>query len=332
LLLCLPPSLGAQHTAAPASAQHPITTGTVVGLVTDDDGALVQGATVTVTDDLTQQQHSTLSASDGRFRLNAVPAGALTIAVTAKGLQPTSRQATLQAEQMLELPTIALRVATTNTDVEVTLTREEMADEDLHVAEKQRLVGFVPNFYVVYDWKAPPLTVKQKFKLAHRAIIDPASFIIVGGIAGLEQATNGFSGYGQGASGYGKRYAAGFGDFAIGTELGGAVLPAIFHQDPRYFYKGTGTIRARTFYALSTSVISRSDNGRWQPAYASVIGDFASGAISNLYYPSANRTGAGLTVENGLLGIAFNGLGNVIQEFFLRKITPGSNKPAPPNP
>ncbi len=332
LPLCLPPSSGAQQPAASTAAQPPITTGTVVGLVTDEDGALVQGAIVTVTDNTTKQQSSTVSAGDGRFRLNTVPAGSLTVAVTAKGLQPTSRQATLLPEQMLELPAIALRVATTNTDVEVTLTREEMAEEDLHVAEKQRLVGFVPNFYVVYDWHAPPLTTKQKFKLADRAIIDPANFIIIGGIAGFEQAGNSFSGYGQGAAGYGKRFAAGFGDFAIGAELGGAVLPALFHQDPRYFYKGTGTIRARTLYALSTSVISRGDNGRWQPGYASVIGDFASGAISNLYYPAANRTGAGLTVENGLLGIAFNGLGNVIQEFFLRKITPGSNKPAPPNP
>jgi hypothetical protein len=332
LPLCLPPSSGAQQSVAPASAQAPITTGTVVGLVTDEDGALVQGATIIVTDSVTKQQHTTVSASDGRFRLNTVPAGTLTIAVTANGLQPNSVQATLQAEQMLELPPIALRVAAANTSVDVTLTRQEIAEEDIHVEEQQRLLGVIPNFYVVYDWHAPPLTTKQKFKLADRAIIDPANFVIIGGIAGIEQASNGLSGYGPGASGYGKRYAAGLADFTIGAWLGGALLPTVFHQDPRYFYMGKGTIRHRALYALATSVVSRGDNGSWQPAYAAVVGDFASGAISNLYYPASNRTGAGLTVENGLIGIGFNGVGNLIQEFVLRRITPASNKPAPAIP
>ena len=332
LLLCLPLSSGAQQSAAHAPAQPSITTGTVVGLVTDDDGALVQGATITVTDNTTKQQLSTVSASDGRFRLNAVPAGTLTIAVTADGLQQSSIQATLLAEQMLELPPIALRLAATNTSVDVTLTRQEMAEEDMHVEEQQRLLGVIPNFYVVYDWHAPPLTTKQKFKLADRAIIDPANFIILGGIAGIEQASNGLSGYGPGPAGYGKRYAAGLADFTIGAWLGGALLPSIFHQDPRYFYMGNGTIRHRALYALATSVVARGDNGRWQPAYAAVLGDFASGAISNLYYPASNRTGAGLTVENGLIGIGFNGIGNLIQEFVLRRITPGSKKSSSPNP
>jgi len=305
--------------------------GMVSGTVTDNDDATVEGATVTITD-ATKKQRSVLTTGDGHFRFTNVTAGTLIIEVTANGLAPASHQDVLLPEQRLELAPIVLRVATATTDVQVTLTQQEIAEEDIHVEEKQRLIGFVPNFYVVYDWHAPPLTAKQKFKLADRALIDPANFIIIGGIAGIEQATNSFSGYGQGASGYAKRYAAGFGDFSVGTILGGAVLPIVFHQDPRYFYKGTGTVRARTLYALSTSVISRGDNGRWQPAYASVVGDFASGAISNLYYPASNRIGGTLTVENGLLGIAFNGIGNVIQEFFLRKLTPGSNKPAATTP
>jgi hypothetical protein len=302
--------------------------------VTDHDGATVPGATVTLTtvtltDPGTQQRHTALTSGDGHFRFTAVPAGTLTLDVTANGLAPSTQQAHLLAGQQLELPPIILRVATATSEVDVTLTRQEMAEEDMHVEEKQRLIGFVPNFYVVYDWHAPPLTTKQKFKLADRALIDPANVIIIGGIAGIEQATNSFSGYRQGAAGYGKRFGAGAADFGIGTILGGAVLPALFRQDPRYFYMGRGTVTHRTLYALATSVISRGDNGRWQPAYAGVLGNFASGAISNIYYPASNRTGAGLTVENGLLGIAFNGLGNVIQEFFLRRITPSSNKPAP---
>lgn len=322
-------SAGAQQAAGTQQVPSPVAdaSGMVSGIVTDNDGATVEGAAVTLTNVSTKQHLTILTTSNGFFRFANVTAGAIVLNVTANGMAPASQAATLQPGQRLELPPIALRVATANTDVQVTLTQQEMAEEDIHIEEKQRLIGLVPNFYVVYDWQAPPLTTKQKFKLSGRALIDPANFVIIGGVAGIEQATNTFPGYGQGASGYAKRYGAGFGDFGIGTVLGGAVLPTLFRQDPRYFYKGTGTVTARTFYALSTSVIARGDNGRWQPAYASLLGDFASGAISNIYYPASNRTGATVTVENGFLGIAFNSLGNVVQEFVLRKFTPGS-KPA----
>ena len=118
-------------------------------------------------------------------------------------------------------------------------------------------------------------------------------------------------------------------DTAIGGMLGGAVLPVLFHQDPRYFYKGTGTKWQRAWYAIGTSVIARGDNGKWQPAYASVLGDFASGAISNLYYPASNRNGAELTIENGFLAIAGNAAGNLLQEFVLKKISTGVKVRAP---
>jgi len=111
--------------------------------------------------------------------------------------------------------------------------------------------------------------------------------------------------------------------------LGGAVLPSLFHQDPRYFYKGTGSVWKRAGYAISTAVVARGDNGKWQPAYASVLGDFASGAISNLYYPAQNRNGAALTIENGFVGIAADAATNLLQEFVLKKISTGVKKAAP---
>jgi hypothetical protein len=332
LLCCLTGCL-----AVPASAQQDIVgvaqaTGVVSGSVTDADGDLVPGAKVTLIDDASRQQRSFVTGTDGQFKFSGVEAGQFTVGVVAKGLEPWSSQATLQDGQSLELQPIALKVATANTDVQVTLTREEMAEEDIRVEEKQRLGGVIPNFYVVYDWNAPPLTTKQKYKLAVRTIVDPVNFVIVAGIAGLEQAGNSFPGFGQGASGYAKRVGAGYGDFSIGAMLGGAVLPELFHQDPRYFYKGTGTVRSRALYALSTAVISRGDNGRWQPAYANVLGNFASGAISDLYYPAGSRNGGALIVENGLVGIAADGLGNLVQEFVLRRLTPGSKKAAVTGP
>jgi hypothetical protein len=332
LLFCFPVFLtllaDAQQTAGPAALSTAATldSGAITGTVTDAAGALVPGARVVIVEKSTKRRRTAITAADGRFKFPGVEAGTFTLSVTADGLQPTAMDILLQDGELLEVPDIALRVGTANTDVEVRLTREEIAEEDMHAAEKQRLAGFVPNFYVVYDWTAPPLSTKQKFKLAARTIVDPANFVIVGGIAGVEQAETAFAGYGQGAAGYAKRYGAGFSDFSIGTVLGGAILPVLFRQDPRYFYKGSGSNRSRARYALSTGVIARGDNGKWEPAYAAVLGDFGSGALSNLYYPAGSRNGVSTTLENGFVGIAVNSLGNLIQEFFFKRITSSSNK------
>jgi hypothetical protein len=105
-----------------------------------------------------------------------------------------------------------------------------------------------------------------------------------------------------------------------GTLLGRAVYPSIFHQDPRYFYKGKGGIRSRALYAMSAAVIARGDDGRWKPNYSSVLGKFSAAAISNLYYPSSDR-GASLVVFNGLAGIGEGAVRNLIGEFVLKRIT-----------
>jgi hypothetical protein len=332
LLCCLAVCL-----CVPAAAQEdapvaPQLTGAVSGTVTDADGDLVPGARVTLIDTSSRQLRSAVTGDDGRFRFSAIGAGKYTVGVVAKGLEPASSEAALADGELLELPSIALRVARENSDVEVTLTREELSEEEVRVAEKQRLGGVIPNFYVVYDWNAPPLTSKQKYNLAARTIVDPINFAIVAGIAGLEQAGDSFPELGEGSSGYAKRVGVGFGDFSIGAMLGGAVFPQLFHQDPRYFYKGTGTKWRRALYALSTSVIARGDNGRWQPAYAAVLGNFASGAISDLYYPAGSRNGGRVIVDNALLGLAGDGIGNLVQEFVLRRMTPASKKAAGTSP
>jgi len=144
----------------------------------------------------------------------------------------------------------------------------------------------------------------------------------VGVFAGVEQATNSFSGYGQGAQGYAKRYGAGFADSFIGTMIGGAILPAWWKQDPRYFYKATGTTRSRALYAIANAVICKGDNGHWQANYSAIIGGLAAGGISNLYYPASSRDGVQLTFENALIGTGESAVQNLFQEFVVRKLTP----------
>jgi hypothetical protein len=104
--------------------------------------------------------------------------------------------------------------------------------------------------------------------------------------------------------------------------IGGAIFPSLLKQDPRYFYKGTGTTRSRIFYAIATTVVCKGDNGHWQPNYSGIIGGLAAGGISNLYYPASNRNGVSLTFENALTGIAGGAVQNLLQEFVVRRLTP----------
>jgi hypothetical protein len=105
--------------------------------------------------------------------------------------------------------------------------------------------------------------------------------------------------------------------------IGGAILPTILHQDPRYFYQGTGTNRSRTIHALSSSFICKGDNGRWQPNYSSLGGYLASGAISETYYPEKDR-GPGLVFGTFGIDVAANMVNGLIQEFVLRRFTPSA--------
>ena len=225
-----------------------------------------------------------------------------------------------------------MAVAANVAEVEVSLTQIEVAQEQIALEEKQRVLGVIPNFYVSYIPDAAPLTPKQKFGLAWRSTIDPVNFAITGIIAGVQQAQNDFSGYGQGAQGYGKRYGASYADGVVGTFIGSAILPSLLKQDPRYFYKGTGSKRSRALYAIANSVICKGDNGHWQANYSNILGNFAAGGISNLYYPASDREGAELTFENGLIGIGATAAANLFQEFVVRKFTPNLPKREAPQP
>ncbi len=145
---------------------------------------------------------------------------------------------------------------------------------------------------------------------------------MTGAVAGVEQAHNTFAGYGQGAPGYAKRFGANYADGFIGMTIGGAILASWFKQDPRYFYKGTGSVMSRALYAIARSVVCKGDNGHWQPAYSAIIGGLAAGGISNLYYPASDRSGVEVISVNAGIGTAEGALQNLIQEFIVRKLTP----------
>jgi len=263
-----------------------------------------------------------VSGTDGQFFFPKVPPGAFQLAITAAGFSPQSFSGILHDGETETLPPIALTVADTRTEVDVSLTQVEVAEEQIKIEEKQRVFGAIPNFYVTYDPDAAPLTRKQKFKLAFRTMVDPFTVGIAAAVAGIEQGQNHFYEYGQGAQGYGKRFGASYADATMGTLIGTAILPSLLKQDPRYFYKGTGSTTSRALYAIANSVICKGDNRHWQPNYSNILGNLAAGGISNLYYPEQDRNDAGLMFENAAIGIGSTAIVNLLQEFVIRKLTP----------
>lgn len=295
--------------------------GMISGTVLDPNGNVIRGARVVLTGPAGAGERVMQSGTNGEFTFSELPSGSFTLTVTGTGMGTYVTPAILMhAGETRFVEGVVLPVATADTEVRVSGDRNELAQEQLQIAVDQRLLGILPNFYSSYDWNAPPMRAKQKLQLGLRSVTDPFAFVGAGILAGIEQGKNTFPGYGQGMQGYAKRYGATYANDASGRILSSALLPSLFHQDPRYFYKGTGSIPSRALYAIGATVICRGDNGRSQPNYSHVLGTFAAGGLSNLYYPSASR-GVSLVFINGSLALAAHAGDNLLREFFWKRLT-----------
>lgn len=293
----------------------------ISGTVTATDGEVIPGATV-VLEGAGQTRQTALANDNGLFEIDHVmPGAAFELTITAQGFADwQSPPIVLPPGQFQILKDIKLILKGDATSVTVTASREELAVEQVKMEEQQRVLGFIPNFYVVYDHNAAPLTPKLKFELALKVSIDPITLAGTSFLAATNQAAR-YPDYVEGAKGYGQRFGAIYANDITDIMVGGAILPSLLHQDPRYFYQGTGTKKSRLMHALSSPIICKGDNGRWQPNFSSLGGYLASGAISNAYFPPANR-GAGLVAHTFAIDLSANVANGVIQEFVLRKLTP----------
>ena len=308
-----------------AGQADPQTAGTINGTVVDKSGAALVGATVKLMRGDQALAADVQTGDDGQYSFTKIPAGPYVVSVSANGFQTATASGTLNTGQAATVAPITLEIAGTVTQVTVEPPKVELAEIQINEEEHQRVLGVIPNFYVSYIPDAAPLNTKQKFELAWRSTIDPVTFGLAAGVAGLEQAVKTPDGWGQDAAGYGQRYGAFYAEDVTSTFLGDFLLPSLFHQDPRYFYKGTGTTRSRLMYAIANAVICKGDNKKWQFNYSYIMGSLAASGIANSYYPPKDR-GVGLTFENSGIGIASTAAANVLQEFVIRKLTPNLPK------
>jgi len=163
---------------------------------------------------------------------------------------------------------------------------------------KDRIFWILPNFMSIEDVNSlPRLTAGQKFKAVGRGLIDPFEFALIGVVAGLGQASDSIPQYGQGAEGYGKRYATAYADNAVENFMASAVLPSLLHQDPRYYELGHGGVLRRAGHAVGRIFITRTDSGGTQFNYSEVFGaGIAAGISTYSYHPNGDR-GVGTVVN-----------------------------------
>jgi hypothetical protein len=180
-----------------------------------------------------------------------------------------------------------------------------------------RLFFTLPNFLTLENaGQVPPLTSRQKFKVVTRSSFDYVEYPWYAFLAGLGQAENSEVQYGQGATGYAKRYATSFADGTIENYFTSAILPSVLHQDPRYFQLGKGGFWRRTGYAVSRIVEIRSDAGRNQFNYSEVAGSAISAAISTYsYHPRQEKTLANTASVWGTQ-VGWDTLTYVVKEFW----------------
>jgi hypothetical protein len=313
--VAIAPPLAAQDNIAQEQAA-----GHVTGTVTDINGDAVSGATVVLQGSGLKDPLRLLSDENGFFDFKPIGPGAYRVSVTAQDFAGwTSPEIVLNPGQYVIVSDCKLRVAEVNTTVDVAYKPEEIAVEQVQAEETQRVFGVIPNFYVVYDANPAPLTTRLKFHLAMKTSTDVVTVLGIGALAGINQAGD-TPNYVQGAKGYGERFGAVAADGFSDIMIGGAILPSLLHQDPRYYYKGTGTNRSRILHAISSPFICRGDDGKLRPNFSSIGGDLGSGALSNLYYPPSNR-GTALVFQNLFMTTGERMLSSLVQEFVLGRIT-----------
>ena len=316
--------IGAAGVAVPMSAQSftaaGTITGNILGTVVDTSDDPIPGANV-ILQGPAGDRLTAITKDDGGFAIDQAPAGvAYQITVTAEGFADWNSSIAVEPGENKTLPEIKLRILAVQRAVTVSYSSKEVATHQLKAEEQQRILSFIPNTYVVYEPHPEPLTARMKFHMAYKSLTNPFFFGRTAAWAGVQQARDNPSEWHQGAEGYSKRLGAGFADAFTGSLISNAILPSLLHQDPRYFYQGTGTKKSRAFHAMSAPFVCKGDNGAWQPNYSQWGGSLIGYSISTAYYPSSDRT-AGHVFQTFGIDMGLHVVGSLAQEFFLGKFT-----------
>lgn len=182
--------------------------------------------------------------------------------------------------------------------------------------QTKRILGIIPNFRSVSaDVKLPPDSPKDKFKESTEDAFDYSDFIFVGILSGVSQAEGSYPEFGNGGVAYGRYYWHNLADQVDEDYQVEFVFPVLFHQDSRYYTLGHGGFLKRTAYAFSRVLITRNDAGNETFNSAEIVGAGAASGISDLYYPSPERTWT-KTGQRWLVNCSLDGGTFIFKEFW----------------
>jgi hypothetical protein len=182
--------------------------------------------------------------------------------------------------------------------------------------QTQRMFWVIPNFAAVSaDTQLPPMDTREKFALATQDSVDYSSFVWAGMLAGQSMALRSYPELHNGLAGYSRYYWRAFADQASGSFFTEAIVPAITHEDPRYFTLGHGGFFRRAAYALSRVVVTKTDSGGRSFNYSEVVGNGMEAGLANFYYPPEERSLRN-TAVNWVSQLEAASLNNIIREFW----------------
>jgi len=179
----------------------------------------------------------------------------------------------------------------------------------------KHVLWIIPNFRTspsLTEYK--PLTSREKFHIASQDSFDRGTIALAAAFAGESQLTNSEPSFGQGVAGYARRFGTSYGNFVIGNYMTEAIFPSMLHQDPRYFRRGTGSVRSRLGYAVKQIVWTHTDSGGTQFNYSEILGNSSAVAISMAYYPDSRK--ASDAIGSLAIQLAVDSASNVLKEFW----------------
>jgi len=182
--------------------------------------------------------------------------------------------------------------------------------------QTKRMFWIIPNFAAVSaDTQLPPLTAREKYALAMQDSVDYSSFVWSGMLAAQSMALRSYPEFHNGMAGYSRYYWRAFADQASGSFFTDALVPAVTHEDPRYYTLGHGGFFRRTRYALSRVVVTKTDSGGRSFNFSEIVGNGLEAGLSNLYYPPEERS-LHNTAMNWVAQLEAASINNIVREFW----------------
>ena len=179
----------------------------------------------------------------------------------------------------------------------------------------KRILGILTNYRTAnMNAAAQPMTAAGKMTIAAKDSFDYPSYLVAFFTSGIGQLNDTNPSFGQGLKGYSRRYATGVADQVIGNMLTEGVMPSLFREDPRYFRMATGSTSRRLVYALTRTLVTRTDAGNTRLNFSELVGNGVSAGVGNAYYPDGRRLDD--NVQRWGAQIATDTLSNVIKEFW----------------